>query len=175
MSLPITPGTYAIDSAHSHLGFAIRHLGISTIRGAFTSFTGSLTVGDDLAATSAEVTADMTSVQSGNEMRDGHLHSDQFFDTANHPTMSFTSTSIEADGDDYLMHGNLTIRGTTKPVTLKTEFNGEATFPMDGSTHFGFEARGQIARSEFGVSFGVPMASDTVKLILEVQFVRPAV
>jgi polyisoprenoid-binding protein YceI len=174
MTLPIPAGSYGIDTAHSQLGFAIRHLGISTVRGTFDTFTGSLTVGDALADTSVAISAEMASVNTGNEGRDGHLHGEHFFDTGNHPTMTFASTAIEAAGDAYILHGDLTIRGITKPIALATTFNGDASFPMDGSTHFGFEATGQIARTDFGVSYGVPMASDTVKLTLDVQFVQPA-
>lgn len=174
MSLPIPVGTYGIDTAHSQLAFAVKHLGISTVRGTFDTFSGSLTVGADLASTAVTISAEMGSVNSGNAGRDGHLQGDTFFDTANHPSMTFQSTSVEAKGDDYLLHGDLTIRGITKPVSLATSFNGSGTFPMDQSTHFGFEAAGQIARTDFGVSFGVPMVSDTVKLTLDVQFIQPA-
>ena len=174
MSLPIPVGTYGIDTVHSQLAFAVKHLGISTVRGTFDTFSGSLTVGADLASTAVTIAAEMGSVNSGNAGRDGHLQGDTFFDTANHPSMTFRSTSVEAKGDDYILHGDLTIRGITKPVSLATSFNGSGTFPMDQSTHFGFEATGQIARTDFGVSFGVPMVSDTVKLTLDVQFIQPA-
>ena len=174
MTLPIPAGSYDIDTAHSQLGFAIRHLGISTVRGTFDAFSGSLTVGSELSETSVVISADMTSVNTGNEGRDGHLHGEHFFDSGNHPKMTFTSTAVEAHGDDYVLHGDLTIRGITKPIALATTFNGTASFPMDGSTHFGFEATGQLARTDFGVSYGVPLASDTVKLTLDVQFVQPA-
>ena len=173
MSLPIPPGTYPIDAMHSQLGFTVKHLGISTIRGSFHTYSGSLTVGADLASTSVTIDADMASVSTGSSMRDEHLHGDTFFDTANHPKLTFSTTSVAANGDGYALNGDLSIRGITKPVTLNVTFNGEATFPMDQSTHYGFEATGAINRTDFGVSYGVPMVSDNVKLFLDVQFVSP--
>jgi polyisoprenoid-binding protein YceI len=174
MPLPIPEGTYGIDKVHSQIGFAVRHLGISTVRGTFDRFDGSLTVGADIHATTVSLDAEMKSVNSGNEGRDGHLHGDQFFDADNHPTMTFRSTSITPRGDDYVLNGDLTIRGITKPIALDVTFNGSNTFPMDQSTHFGFEATGTLSRSDFGASYGVPMVSDSVRLALDVQFVQPA-
>lgn len=174
MSLPIAPGTYGIDAMHSQLGFSITHLGISIVRGTFDKFDGSLTVGASLADTAVSIDAEMASVNSGNQMRDGHMHGDDFFDVANHPTMSFRSTSIEESGSGYAMTGDLTIKGVTQAVTLATDYNGSGVFPMDQSTHFGFAASGKISRSAFGISYGVPMVSDDVKLSLDVQFVQPA-
>ncbi len=174
MSLPIPTGSYGIDTTHSQLGFSITHLGISIIRGTFDKYDGSLTVGGSLADTTVSIDAEMASINSGNSMRDGHMHGEDFFDVANHPTMSFRSTAIEESDSGYAMTGDLTIRGITQSITLAAEYNGSGVFPMDQSTHFGFAARGTISRSAFGVSYGVPMVSDDVKLILDVQFVQPA-
>ena len=174
MDLPIAAGTYGIDTAHSQLGFGITHLGISIVRGTFDSFTGSLTVGEHLGDTAVEVDADMSSVNSGNAGRDEHLCGELFFDVANHPMMAFRSTGISGHGSDYELNGDLMIRAITQPITLAVTFNGEAVFPMDGSTHFGFSARGRISRSAFGIDYGVPMAGDDVDLHLEAQFVQPA-
>lgn len=102
------------------------------------------------------------------------MHGTEFFDVANHPQMTFQSTSVVDTGDGYDLTGNLTIKGVTAPVTLRTTFNGSAVFPMDQSTHFGFTANGTISRSAFGVSYGVPMVSDDVTLALNVQFIQPA-
>jgi polyisoprenoid-binding protein YceI len=174
MSLPIPTGSFSIDDAHSHLGFTVAHLGIAKVRGSFTQYSGTLNMGADLASTAVTIEAEMASVHTGNSMRDGHLLSDGFFDSENHPKMTFVSTGIAPKGEQYVMNGDLTIRGVTKPVALDVAFNGTNTFPMDGSTRFGFEATGKINRSDFGVSFGIPMASDEVNLSLEVQFVQPA-
>lgn len=174
MTLPIAPGTYGIDTAHSQLGFAVTHLGISIVRGTFDSYSGALTVGSDLGGTAVEVDAEMASVNTGHPGRDEHLAGEGFFDAANHPIMTFRSTGISESAKGFALSGDLTIRAITQPITLAVSFNGEAVFPMDGSTHFGFSANGRISRSAFGISYGVPMATDEVDLSLEAQFIRPA-
>ena len=173
MSLPLASGTYAIDPMHSHLGFSVTHLGISLVRGTFDTFTGSLTVGAGLADTSVAIDAEMASVNSGNSMRDGHLHGGDFFDVAAHPQMTFRSTSAAAAGPGFSLTGDLTIKGVTQPVTLQATFNGTAESPMDKSVRNGFAASGTISRSAFGITYGAPMVSDDVKLVLDVQFVSP--
>jgi polyisoprenoid-binding protein YceI len=175
MSLPIAPGTYGIDTVHSQLGFAVKHLGISVVRGTFDRFAGALVVGETLADTVVTIEAEMASINSGNSMRDQHVQGAEFLDTANHPQMTFRTTSITDNADGYAMTGDLTIRGETHPVTLQATYNGSAVFPVDKSTHHGFVATGTISRSAYGVSYGVPMVSDEVPLTLDVQFVSPAV
>ncbi|MFN0028514.1 MAG: YceI family protein [Acidimicrobiales bacterium] len=174
MALAIPSGTYGVDSMHTQLGFSVTHLGISVIRGTFDRFTGWLSVGDGLGETSVSLEAEMASVNSGNAMRDQHLQGADFFDVANHPTLTFTSSSIEEAGAGYDLHGSLTIKGISHPVVLAVTFNGSAVFPMNQSTHFGFSARSTISRTAFNMGYGVPMASDDVKLQLEAQFVSPA-
>lgn len=174
MSLPIPSGTFGIDKMHSQLGFSVTHLGISLIRGTFDRFNGSLTVGDTLADTAITIEADMSSVNSGNPTRDQHIHGADFFDVANHPQMTFRSTSITESGSDYLMTGDLTIKGVTQSVTLNVGYNGSGVFPVDKSTHHGFGASGKISRSAFGISYGAAMVSDDVKLVLDAQFISPA-
>ena len=173
MALPIAPGNYGIDPNHSQLGFSMSHLGISVIRGTFDRFSGALYVGDDLARTVVAVEAEMASINSGNRDRDEHMHGSDWFDVANHPQMSFRSTSIVEAPGGYTMTGDLTIKGITHPVTFDANYNGSNTFPMDQSTHFGFDASGSISRSSFGVSYGVPLLSDEVRLTLDAQFVLP--
>jgi polyisoprenoid-binding protein YceI len=174
MTLPIAAGSYSIDTWHTQLGFSVKHLGISTVRGNFDEYTGTLTVGSTLADTTVTLDAQMASVNTGNKGRDEHLHGDHFFDVANHPTLTFRSTKIEENGGKYALHGDITIRGITKPITLDVEFNGSGVFPMDQSTHYGFTATGEINRTDFGVNYAVPLVSDTVKLALDAQFVQPA-
>ena len=174
MTLPISTGTYKIDTTHSQIGFAVKHLGISTVRGTFDSYRGELVVGASLADTSVTIEADMASVNSGNKFRDDHIQNADFFDTADHPMLEFRSTSVTEADDGYVLAGDLTIRGVTQPVSLAVLFNGSSPFPLDQSTHFGFEATGVISRSAFGVSYGVRMVSDDVRLQLDVQFVDPA-
>ena len=173
MALPIAPGNYGIDTNHSQLGFSIRHLEISVIRGTFDRYSGALYVGDDLASTVVAIEAEMASINSGNRDRDEHMYSSDWFDVGNHPQMSFRSTSIVEAPGGYTMTGDLTIKSVTHPVTFNAIYNGSNTFPMDQSTHFGFEASGSISRSSFGVSYAIPLLSDEVKLTLAAQFILP--
>lgn len=175
MALPMTAGTYGIDTMHSQLGFAVTHLGISTIRGTFDRFRGTLTVGADLEGTSVAVEADMDSINSGNRLRDEHVHGADWLDIANHPTMSFRSSAVEPSGVGYRLWGKLSLRGVTLPVVFDARFHGSNPFPMDGSTHFGFGATGSISRAAFGMGVGAPVVSDEVLLHLDVQFILPAV
>jgi polyisoprenoid-binding protein YceI len=173
VGLPIEVGTYPIDTAHSQLGFSVMHLGISAIRGTFDEYSGELKVGDDLADTSVTIDADMASINSGNPLRDGNVHAAEYLDVANHPRMSFRSTSIAESNSGYALTGDLTIRDVTVPITFDVTYNGEAVFRIDGSTHFGFTGRATISRSAFGVSEAPDVISDEVDLTLDVRFVRP--
>jgi polyisoprenoid-binding protein YceI len=170
--LPIDVGTWKLDPMHSQITFAVRHLGISTIRGSFTGADATVEVRADQTA-DVDVAVQMSSVHTGDANRDGHLQAPDFFDSAAHPQLTFKATNIELDGDSRgKIHGDLTIRGVTKPVVLATEFSGTGTSPMDQSFRAGFVATGAISRSDFGVSFGIPMVSDQVKLRLDVQLVK---
>jgi polyisoprenoid-binding protein YceI len=174
LSLPIAAGTYGIDTVHSQLGFEVQHLGISSIRGTFDRFSGALYVGPTLADTVVVIEAEMASINSGNPLRDEKVMGADYLDVETHPQMLFRSTSITESGDGYSMTGDLTIKRTTLATTLQATYNGSATFPVDGSTHFGFTATATISRSAFGVSYAVPVISDEVVLTLAVQFVEPA-
>ncbi len=174
MNLPIPSGTYGIDTMHSQLGFSVTHLGISLIHGTFDNYSGSLTVGETLAETEVIITAEMASVNSGNKLRDEHIHGAEFFDVANHEQMTFRSTSISEAGPGYTMAGDLTIKGITQPVAFQVSYNGSSEFPMDHSTHYGFEATATISRSAFDMGYAVAMVSDDVKLQLDIQFISPA-
>jgi polyisoprenoid-binding protein YceI len=116
----------------------------------------------------------MASVNSGNTIRDQHVHGDEFFAVAGYQQMTFRSTSITDADSGYEMAGDLTIKGVTQPVVLQVAYNGSNVFPMDQSTRYGFAATGTISRSAFGVSAGETMVSDDVNLRLDVQFVSPA-
>jgi polyisoprenoid-binding protein YceI len=177
MQTTTTTRTYAIDPAHSEVGFAVRHLMISKVRGNFTGFTGTVTLGPDSdIPTQIDGVVDVTSVDTREEKRDGHLRSADFFDAENHPKMTFTSTSITGSGTDFTAVGDLTIRGTTKSVTLKGEVGGHTTDPW-GNDRIGFSATGRINRKDFAVSFnqaletGGVMVSDEVDIALEVSAV----
>ena len=173
MGLPIAVGTYPIDTAHSQLGFSLMHLGISAIRGTFDEYTGELKVGGDLDDTSVTIDAEMASINSGNPLRDKNVHAAEYLDVANHPRMSFRSTSIAESDSGYTRTGDLTVRSVIVPTTFDVTYNGEAIFPIDGSTHFGFTGRATISRSAFGVSHAPDVISDEVDLMLDVRFVRP--
>ncbi len=171
-ALPIDAGTWKLDPTHSQLGFSIRHLGISNVRGLFPTVDGTVEVASD-GTSKIDVEVELASVQSGNQYRDEHLQAEPFFDTANHPKLTFSATKVEVTGDNVgKIHGDLTIRGITKPVTLDATFNGTGESPMDQSFRAGFHAVGSINRTDFGVSYGVPMVSDEVQLSIDVQLVK---
>ena len=171
--------TWTIDTAHSEIGFKVKHLVISTVSGKFNSFEGKLE-GDpnDLINAKISFSADIDSINTGNEQRDGHLKSADFFDAANHPKLTFTSTFIEKSGDaEYKVTGDLTIRGTTKPITLNVEFGGVHN-NLYGQTVTGFEITGKIKRLEYGLTWnavteaGGVVVSDEVKLVIDAELVK---
>lgn len=173
MGLPIAVGTYPIDTAHSQLCFSLVHLGISVIRGTFDQYSGELEVGDSLENTSVTIDAEMDSINTGNALRDKNVRVPEYLDVDNHPHMSFRSTSITEVDAGYSLTGDLTIKDVTVPTTFDVTYNGEAIFPIDGSTHFGFTGRTVISRSAFGVSHAPEVISDELGLTLDVRFVRP--
>lgn len=169
-------GNWTIDPAHSEIGFTVRHMMLSKVRGKFASFEGAITTAPELLDSQANVTIDMSSITTGNEQRDGHLRSADFFDAENHPQMSFRSTGLRAEGGSYLLDGELTIRGITKPVTLSVDIHGVGPDNY-GGTRAGFTAEGEISRKDFGVNWndviegGGVVVSDKVQIILEIQAV----
>ena len=175
MTTELAPGTWTIEPAHTEVGFSVRHLGLSKVRGRFNNFSGTVTVADDLAACAVEATVDLASVDTNNADRDNHLRSTDFFDVETHPTMSFASTSVSESS----MSGDLTINGVTKPVTFDLEFHGVQVDHME-TTRAGFSASGEILRSDFGVDFNAPFGADgmligdKVAIELEAQIVPAA-
>src|SRR3954452_16820020 len=118
----LSTGTWAIDAVHSSIGFSVRHLVVSKVRGTFETFSGAIVVAEDgTPSVSAEIAVD--SIHTGNEQRDEHLKAADFFDAANPPTATFVSTGVRADGDNYLLDGDFTLKGIPKPVTLALEFD----------------------------------------------------
>jgi polyisoprenoid-binding protein YceI len=174
-------GTWAIDPVHSEVGFTARHFGVSKVKGRFDKFEGTFVTGEDPLSSSVTATIDATSINTNQEQRDAHIRSADFFHVEEHPSLTFVSTGIKEDGGDYLLEGDLTIRGVTKPVSLKLEVNG---FGPDayGGTRGGFTATGEINRSDFGVSFngpipGVPggvIVSEKIGITLEIEGVLQA-
>jgi polyisoprenoid-binding protein YceI len=113
----LTPGTWTVDAGHSSIGFVVRHLVVAKVRGQFTDFAGTITVGDDPLTSKVEATVQATSIDTRDEGRDGHLRSGDFFDVENHPTWSLVSTGIESTGGSYVLHTDLTIKGITSRST----------------------------------------------------------
>jgi polyisoprenoid-binding protein YceI len=171
---PLAPGIWTLDPMHSEVGFTIRHLGISKVRGAFRQLDAELVVGATLAESSLTATVAVASVDTGNPDRDAHLLTPDLLDVERRPTLHLRSTAITDEGDGgYRLEGDLTIGDVTRPVTLHAEFGGLESFPMDGSTHAGFEATGELRRSDFGIAFGPLDAAlgNGVKIAIDVQLV----
>ncbi len=150
-------GTYAIDPSHTELGFAVRHMAVSKVRGRLSKFDGTLVLAEDPADSKASLTIDATSVDTRDETRDAHLRTNDFFDVENHPTWTFESTSVKPEGGtEFKVDGDLTIRGVTRPVTLDVTLEGVVKDPY-GNHRVGFSARTTINREDFDVSFGAVM------------------
>jgi polyisoprenoid-binding protein YceI len=150
-------GTYAIDVSHTQVGFAVRHMAVSKVRGRFSTFEGSLELAEDPTDSKVSLTIEANSVDTRDENRDNHLRTDDFFDIANHPTWTFASTAITAESaTEWKVVGDLTIRGVTRPVTLDASLEGVVKDPY-GNNRVGFSASTTIDRDDFGVSFGAVM------------------
>jgi polyisoprenoid-binding protein YceI len=175
MSLPLAAGTYQLDQHHSQIGFTVMHLGLTPVRGLFPEYEGTLRVGDRLADTALTVSIVMASVQSGHVGRDEHLQIADYFDTAAHPMMVFESTSIAAgESDDrWVLDGDLTIKGTTRPLRLSAGLTGRRVFPLDEKEHTGFVANGRLSRLAYGIGAEVPdiMLSDEIELDIAAQLI----
>src|SRR4051812_34652915 len=145
--------TWTVDPIHSHVGFSVRHMMVTTVRGSFTSFRGTLDIDpDDFTKSRIEGEIDVASVDTKNADRDNHLRTGEFFDVANHPKITFRSARIEPKGDNYIVHGDLTIRGISQPVSLEVEYAGTSKNPY-GKTVAGVSATGSINRRDFGVQY----------------------
>ena len=173
-------GTWVIDPTHSEVSFSVRHLAISKVKGSFESFDASLVTDEDHTASKVTASIDVASVNTNQKDRDGHLQTGDFFLAEEHPKMTFVSTSIEEKGDDaFLVHGDLTLRGVTKPVTLKSEFGGLVVDGY-GQTKLGFSATTKIDRTEFGVTWNAALEAggftlgNDVTVTLEIQFTLAA-
>jgi polyisoprenoid-binding protein YceI len=171
---------WTLDPTHSELQFKVKHLMITTVTGSFTKFTGELeTESDSFEGGKASFQAEVASISTSNADRDAHLVSGDFFEAEKYPTLSFESTSLTKDGDDYKLLGNLTIKDVTNPVTLNAEFGGTAVDPW-GNTKAGFTISGKIKRGDWGLTYnaaleaGGVMLSDEIRLVGELQFVKGA-
>ena len=169
-------GNWTLDTAHTEIGFSARHMMVSKVRGKFEKFTGSVTTAQNPVDSTAEVEVDLSSITTGNDQRDNHLRSNDFFDAESDAKMTFRSTAIRADGEDFAADGELTIRGVTKPITLKIEVGGFGPDPY-GGTRAGFTATGVINRHDFGVSWnaaiegGGVVIGDKVTINIEAELI----
>ena len=172
---------WKIDLMHSEVLFKVKHLMITTVTGHFKNFNLDVeTEGDDFTkASKIAFTADVDSITTNVEQRDAHLKSPDFFDAATHQQIIFEGTKLEGAGSDYKLHGNFTMRGTTRPITLDVEYGGIVTDPY-GQTKAGFTVTGKVSRKEYGLTWdavteaGQVVVSDEVKLMCEVQIVKQA-
>ena len=166
-------GTWAIDPVHSSITFSVRHLMVSKVRGNFRNFSGAITVAEDgTPSVSAEI--DVTSLSTGNDQRDAHVKSADFFDVEKFPTATFQSTAVRANGDDYVVDGDFTLKGVTKPLSLALEFNG-VNPGMGNGRVAGFSASVVLNRKDFGVDLDLPLETggavvgDKVTITLEIE------
>lgn len=172
-------GRYEIDPSHSAIEFVVRHMGLAKVRGRFNRFEGTVHVGEDPSASSAEVTIQADSIDTQDASRDGHLRSEDFFDVERHPTLGFRATGVRAGEDAWLVDGELTIAGTTQPVTLPVGFEGGAKDPW-GYERVGFTAETTINREDFGLSWNTALETGgwlvgkEVKIELAVEAIRQA-
>lgn len=175
----LTPGTWTIDAAHSSVAFSVKHLMISKVRGSFSGFSGTVTVPEDRLATTVEVTIDPATVNTADANRDAHLKNGDFFDAEQFPSWKFVSKGIRVDGNDYVLTGDLTMRGVTKPVDLEVEFEGVSKDPW-GNIKAGFSAQGEVNRKDFGMEYnaaletGGVLIGEKVKLSFDIELAKAA-
>jgi polyisoprenoid-binding protein YceI len=170
--------TWTIDHNHTEITFKVKHLVISSVTGEFKTFDGSIESDkEDFSDAKIQFWADVNSIDTGNQQRDGHLRSPDFFDAANHPKLNFESTSVTKKGSEYVVSGNLTIRGVTKPVELKAEFGGTQK-DFYGNTVAGFEIEGKVNRKEYGLEWsavtetGGIVVADEVKIQVNAEIIK---
>src|SRR2546423_5855695 len=179
ISLPLAPGRWAVDTNHSSIGFTIRHLGVSKVRGRFPRSGADVVIGSTIDTTTVTATVDMASIDTANADRDAHVLSPDITDVAKRPTMVFRSTRLAGAGSEYQIDGDLTIGDITRPIVLAVELGGIENFP-GGPRHAGFEATTEIRRKDFGIDIAMPPGisavalGDVVKVVLDLQLLEPA-
>lgn len=158
----VPTGTWTLDPTHTEVGFTVRHL-MSKVRGKFEQFEGALVIADDVTASKVSATIQLASINTGTTDRDNHLRSADFFSVDENAAMTFEATSVNPDGDDFLVTGDLTIKGVTKQVNLEVEILGIGGDPW-GGTRVGFEAETTLSRKDWGIDFNVPVQGDKVMI-----------
>jgi polyisoprenoid-binding protein YceI len=169
-------GKWSIDPVHSEVGFSVRHMMVSKVRGRFTEFSGDIVTGDRPEDSSVTAEISLSSINTGQDQRDAHIRSADFFEVETYPTMTYRSTGVRVEDGDFVVDGDLTLKGVTKNVPLRLELNG---FGPDayGGTRAGFTATAEINRRDFNVNFSAPMqnggavVSDKIALHLEIEAV----
>jgi polyisoprenoid-binding protein YceI len=176
MTTRLSSGTWAIDPVHSSVEFAVRHLLVGKVRGRFDTFSGAIVVDEEgTPSVTAEIGVD--SVNSGNEQRDAHVKASDFLDVERHPTATFASTAVRADGDRYLLDGDFVLKGVTRPITLGLVFNGINPGMGHGEVA-GFEASVMLNRKDFGIDVDLPLQTggvavgDKVTVTLEIEALK---
>ncbi|MDQ6649668.1 MAG: YceI family protein [Actinomycetota bacterium] len=179
-SLSTLTGTYELDPTHTRLGFATKHAMVATVRGSFGDFSGVLTLdAEDPSRSAAQIDIVVDSVDTGNAQRDGHLRTNDFFESEKYPAITFRSTraAVKTDGESYQMWGDLTVKGITREVQLDLDYQGTATDPY-GNLRVGFEGRTTVNRKDFGLTWNVALETggilvgEKVKIELDVSAVR---
>jgi polyisoprenoid-binding protein YceI len=162
-------GTWDIDPVHSEVGFSVRHLMVSKVRGRFGTFSGTFVTGENPLDSSVEATIDLSSIDTSNADRDAHIRSADFFDVDQHPELAYRSTAVRQDGSNFVVDGELTIRGVTKPVALELEVNGFQGETPFGDSRVGFSATTEINRDDYGITFNAPLEGGGVMLGQKIQ------
>jgi polyisoprenoid-binding protein YceI len=173
-------GDYVLDASHSRIGFSARHAMVTTVRGAFKEYDGTARIDTaDPASSTVSVTIKASSIDTGNADRDAHLRSGDFFEDEANPDITFVSTKVERDGDDWAVTGDLTIKGISKPVTVLFEHTGSAQDPF-GNTRVGFEGTATVNRKDWDISWnaalesGGVLVSDKIKLEFDISAIKSA-
>ena len=175
----LTPGTWTVDPSHTNVGFTVRHLMVSKVRGRFGAFTGVVTIAENPLESTVEATVDTTSITTNDEARDQHLRSADFFEVEKYPNMTLRSSGVERRGSDFVLHADLTIRGITRQVELDLEFDGVENDPW-GGIRAGFTASAEISRKDFGLEWnaaletGGVVVGDKVKILIEAELIKDA-
>lgn len=167
-------GTWTIDPTHTEVGFSVRHLAISKVKGKFESFSGTITTAENPLESSVEATVEVASINTNQADRDGHLRTGDFFAAEEYPEFTFRSTGVRQEGGDFKIDGDLTLRGVTKPVTFDFEFGGFGTDPY-GNYKVGFTATTVVKREDYGIQWNAPLETgglllgSDVTITLDVQ------
>ncbi|MBB2914925.1 polyisoprenoid-binding protein YceI [Streptosporangium becharense] len=168
-----TPGTFTLDAAHTRIGFVVKHMMVSKVRGHFEKFSGSVTIAENPLESSAELTIQTESINTGVADRDGHLRSDDFLSAEKYPELTFRSTRVVShSGDTFTVLGDLTVRDITKPVEITVEYGGAGTNPW-GQELWGFSISAEIDREEFGLTWNQALETGGVlvgkKIKIEIE------